>query len=78
MGTLHEDQHTVLSYLAQFFLEWDMFQTNIVEKIKTHILGSITDFSPENNAVNENVEKYRKAGQATDGNMAHAHSMLDN
>jgi len=21
MGTLHEDQHTVLSYLAQFFLE---------------------------------------------------------
>jgi len=38
MGTLHEDQHTVLSYLAQFFLEWDMFQTNIVEKIKTHIL----------------------------------------
>jgi hypothetical protein len=54
-----------------------MFQTNIVENIKTHILCSIT-FSPENNAVIENVEKYCKAGQATDGNMAHAHCMLDN
>ena len=25
-----------LSYLAQFFLEWEMFQTNVVEEIKTH------------------------------------------
>ena len=29
-------------YLAQFFLEWENFQTNIVEKIKTHI----SRFSP--------------------------------
>ena len=29
-------------YLAQFFLEWEMFQTNVVQKIKTHILCSIT------------------------------------
>jgi hypothetical protein len=27
-----------LSYLAKFFLEWDMFQTNVVEKITTRIL----------------------------------------
>ena len=27
-----------LSYLAHFFLEWEMFQTKGVEKIKTHIL----------------------------------------
>ena len=27
-----------LSYLAQFFLEWEMFQTKVVEKIKTHVL----------------------------------------
>jgi len=26
------------SYLAQFFLEWKMFQTKDVEQIKTHIL----------------------------------------
>jgi len=25
-------------YLALFFLEWDMFQTKAVHKIKTHIL----------------------------------------
>jgi hypothetical protein len=24
------------SYLAQFFLEWEMFQTNVVEKMKMH------------------------------------------
>jgi uncharacterized protein (DUF362 family) len=31
-------------YLAEFFLEWEMFQTKVVEKIKTHILCSITLF----------------------------------
>jgi len=35
-GTFHEDLG------AKFFLEWEMFQTNVVEKIKTHILCSIT------------------------------------
>ena len=24
-------------YLAKFFLEWEMFHTEVVEKIKTHI-----------------------------------------
>jgi hypothetical protein len=33
-----------LWYLAQFFLEWEMFHTKVVEKIKTHILFSITFF----------------------------------
>ena len=27
-----------LSYLAQFFLEWEMFQTNIEEKINTRLV----------------------------------------
>ena len=31
--------------LAHFFLEWEMFQTEVVEKIKTHILCSVTFFS---------------------------------
>jgi hypothetical protein len=52
-----------------------MFQTNIVEKIKTHILYSVTFF--ENCAVYENVEKYCKARLATNDIMAHAHCMLD-
>jgi hypothetical protein len=36
----------LVQYLAQFFLGMRMFQTNIVEKIKTHILCS-THFSPK-------------------------------
>jgi hypothetical protein len=28
-----------LSYPAQFFLEWEMFQTNAVDKIKTHLVS---------------------------------------
>ena len=43
----------VLSYLAQFVLDWEMFQTKFVEKIKTHILCLIT-FS-ENRAVYANM-----------------------
>jgi len=42
-------------YLAEFFLEWKMFQTEFVEKIKTHILYSIT-FS-ENLALHEIMRK---------------------
>jgi hypothetical protein len=38
------------SYLTQIFLEWEMFQTNVVEKNETYILCSII-FSPEYRAV---------------------------
>ena len=31
-------------YLAEFFLEWEMFQTKVAEKIKTHIPRPITFF----------------------------------
>jgi hypothetical protein len=30
-----------LSYIAHFFLEWEMFQSNFVEKIKTHMCSEI-------------------------------------
>jgi hypothetical protein len=33
-----------LSYLTQFFLEWEMFHTIVVVQINTHILYSITFF----------------------------------
>jgi hypothetical protein len=26
------------SFLAQFFLEWEMFETKVIEKFKTYIL----------------------------------------
>ena len=33
-----------LSYLAHFYLGWEMLQTKVVEKIKTHILFSVLFF----------------------------------
>ena len=42
-----------LSYLAHFFLEWEMSHTKVVKKIKTHILFSVTFFFLENHAVYE-------------------------
>jgi hypothetical protein len=54
-------------YTAQFFLEWKMLQTKAVEKIKTHILRSITFFR-KSRRLWDNVEKYGRSGQATDDN----------
>ena len=47
MGTLHEVQYTFLSCLAHLFLELEMFQTQFVQAINTHILFS----SPPPNSV---------------------------
>jgi hypothetical protein len=33
-GTLHEDNYTFLSYLVQFFIEWETFQTKFQEKTR--------------------------------------------
>jgi hypothetical protein len=65
-----------LSYLAQFFLEWEMFQTKVAQKLKTHILCSVTFFR-KSCRLWDNVGKFCRGGQATDGNMAHAHWVLD-
>jgi hypothetical protein len=50
-----------------------MFQAEFIDKLKTHILYSITFFLKR--AV---CEVMFRAGQATDDNMAYAHYMLDN
>jgi len=65
------------SHLAQFFLEWESFQTKAVEKIEVHILWSII-FSWKILRLLDNVEKISIAGEATDGNMAQAHLTPDN
>ena len=68
-----------LSHLAEF-LEWEMFQANVVEEIKTHILCSVTFFFfffTKSNLLWDNVEKDCRAGQPTDDNMVHAHCMLN-
>ena len=62
-------------YLAEFFLEWGMFQTKVVEKIKTRILCSVTFFL-RSCRLRDNVEKYGGAREAACDNMA-ARCMLD-
>jgi hypothetical protein len=65
------DMYIFFLYLAQFFLEWEMFQINFVEKINTRIVFSNIFF--KSCRLWDNVEKYYRKGQATDDNMAHAH-----
>ena len=77
IGTLHEDQSTYLSHLAQFFLEWKMFQTNLKRKSKYTFYVQDFFFGRKSCRLWDSVEKYCRAGQATDDNMAHAHCMLD-
>ena len=55
-------------YFAKFFLEWEMFQTKVSEKTKTHILCSVTILRKPCRLW-DNVENYDIAGQATDDNM---------
>ena len=56
-----------------------MFQTNVVEEIKTHISFSIFSLFFRNLSVYEIIwQNSVEWGQATDYNMAHAHCMLDN
>jgi hypothetical protein len=43
-------------YLAEFTLEWEIFQIGFVDKTKIHILCSVTFFS-ENRAVYEKMSK---------------------
>jgi len=55
-----------------------MFQTKGVEKIKTHILCSITFFLWKIVPFMRNVGKYCRVAQTTDNNTAHALFMLGN
>jgi len=67
-GTIHEVQYKFFIYLAQFFLEREIFQTKVAEKIKTHVICSIIFFR-HSCRLWDNVEKCCKAGQATDDNI---------
>ena len=58
MGNTH-----LWSYLAQFVLEWEMFQIKFVEKIDSHFMFNKLLF--EDRAVWDNVETYCRAGQVT-------------
>ena len=62
-------------YLDDFFLQWEMFETKFVEKLKTHILYWVT-FSRKSFRLLDNVEKYGGAREDTN-NMAPARCILD-
>jgi hypothetical protein len=63
MGTLHEDFLHLWQYLAEFLLEWEMFQVEVVKKTKTHILRSVT-VCRKSRLLWENVKEYGTARQA--------------
>jgi hypothetical protein len=58
--------------IFQFFLEWETFQTKVVQKIKTHTLWSI-NVVRKSCRLWDNVEKYGRAGQATDDQIQRMH-----
>jgi hypothetical protein len=79
-------------YLAQFFLQWERFQTEDVDEIKTDKIKTDkikTNKIKTNNRMSDNIfpkvvplwcnmETRGKAGVATDDNTAHAHCTLHN
>ena len=56
------------SYLAQFFLEWKIFQIKLYRKTNTHFMFS--NFFFKLRRLGDKLEKYYRAGQVTDNNMA--------
>jgi len=75
MGTLYEDQCTFLIISCLLVLRIRNISDKIVEKIKTHILCSITFFFRKLCRLWNNEEKC--AEQATEDNVAHAHCIPD-
>ena len=43
-ATVPETYVHLWQYLAQYFLDWEIFETEVLEEIKTHVLCSITYF----------------------------------
>jgi hypothetical protein len=76
-GTLH-DRYTFLIISRSFILRMrNVSDNNCRKKIKTRILCWVTLFRKSYHLW-DNVEKYWRAGQATDDNMAHEHCVLGN
>ena len=56
-------------YLGELFLEWEMFQIKVLEKIKINILCPII-FFPKIVPLWDNVEKFGGAREAANDNVA--------
>ena len=74
-GILHDDHYTFFIIYSQFFTKWEMFQTKVIEKIKTQFYDQLCF---DKCAVYEIMwKKYWTARQATDYIVVQAHCMLD-
>jgi hypothetical protein len=67
----------LLLHVAEFFLEWEMFQTESADKIKTRFMSNYFLFR---NLFRlwDNMKEYCRVGQTTDDNKVQAHCMLGN
>jgi hypothetical protein len=76
-GTLHEaDRYTVLIVSRSVLLTMrSVSDKSCTENQNTQFI--LCNFSRKSCRLEDNVEKYCGAGQATDDNMAHAHCMVD-
>ena len=61
---LHENVFNLWQNLADFFLEWEMFQTHVIDSIKAHILCSVTFFWKSCHLW-DSVKIYGRAREAT-------------
>ena len=75
-GSLHEDSLHLWQYLAKFVIEWEMFETKVVEKIRTHILCSITFFRKPHRLWDNTKYGGDWGGNKWRHNMAHTRCML--
>jgi hypothetical protein len=62
------------SYVAQFFLEWEMFHTNVIEKVKTPFM--FDDAYKKSRSLQENVENIVESGRQHE-KVAHVLCMLN-
>ena len=69
-GTLHDNMYICDSISLTHFLEWEIFQTEVIEKIKTHFM--FNNFFRKSCRSWDNVEKYGRARQTTNYNMIHS------
>jgi hypothetical protein len=76
MGTLHENVFTVMTVDRLIILRMRNIWNKIVEKIKTHILYSVTFFQ-NLCSLWDTVKKCSGAREATDDNVVLAHFMLN-
>ena len=68
-GYFAQRRFDIWQYLVEFFLEWEMFQIRFVDKIKTHILSSLT-LLRKSYLLWDNVQKHGGAREAADDNVA--------